>query len=306
MQKTSEAIETIEYECSYEDVLNGLKETKSSQLLDKGTYEVVFSWRPSMVNGYNDSGLKYFYHGISWSKITNEEAAAKKAAEEAAAKKAVEEAAAKKAAEEEAARQATEEEAAARKAAEEEAAAQKAAEEEERKEDEAARQAAEEATRKAAEEAARKTAEEEAARKSAEETAIGETVVPSPADTTVWTDRYNDYDYDDSDAAPQTVKSANTLKAKGKTVKVKYAKLKKKAQTISAKKAFSISKAKGKLSYKKVSGNKKISINKKTGKITIKKGLKKGTYKVKVKVTAAGNSNYKEAAKTATVIIRVK
>ena len=44
----------------------------------------------------------------------------------------------------------------------------------------------------------------------------------------------------------------------------------------------------------------------KTGKITVKKGLKKGTYKVKLRVTAAGNKNYKKKAKTVVVKVRVK
>ena len=42
------------------------------------------------------------------------------------------------------------------------------------------------------------------------------------------------------------------------------------------------------------------------GKVTVKKGLKKGTYKVKVKVKAAGNKNYKAATKTVTFKINVK
>ena len=67
-----------------------------------------------------------------------------------------------------------------------------------------------------------------------------------------------------------------------------------------------IKKGKGAISYKKASGNKKIIVNKKNGKITVKKGLKKGTYKVKVKVTAAGNSSYKAATKTVTVTVKVK
>ena len=45
-------------------------------------------------------------------------------------------------------------------------------------------------------------------------------------------------------------------------------------------------------------------INKKTGKVTIKKGLKKGSYKVKVKITAAGNQIYKKATKT--VVFKIK
>ena len=51
---------------------------------------------------------------------------------------------------------------------------------------------------------------------------------------------------------------------------------------------------------------KKIVINSKTGNITVKKGLKKGTYKVKVKVTAAGNTDYKKVTKTVTFKIKVK
>ncbi|MBR2278615.1 MAG: hypothetical protein IJ872_05290 [Eubacterium sp.] len=100
-------------------------------------------------------------------------------------------------------------------------------------------------------------------------------------------------------------KKANTLVAKGKTATVKFASLKKKNMTVAQKKAFAISKAQGKVTYKKASGNKKITVAK-NGKITVKKGLKKGAYKVKVKVTAAGNTNYKAATKTATVTIIVK
>ena len=51
---------------------------------------------------------------------------------------------------------------------------------------------------------------------------------------------------------------------------------------------------------------KKFTVNKTTGNVTVKKGLKKGTYKVKIKVTAAGNDNYKEAIKPVTVTIKVE
>lgn len=64
------------------------------------------------------------------------------------------------------------------------------------------------------------------------------------------------------------------MKVKGKTAAVKYKKVKKKAQTLKA------------------------------AKVTVKRGLKKGTYKVKVKVTASGNAKYKKAAKA--VLFRVK
>ena len=100
-------------------------------------------------------------------------------------------------------------------------------------------------------------------------------------------------------------KKANPIKASGKTVSLKYSAVKKKNQTVKQSKAFSVSKAQGKVTYKKSSGNSKITVAK-DGKITVKKGLKKGTYKVKIKVTAAGNNTYKSAAKTVTVTIKVK
>jgi endo-1,4-beta-xylanase len=66
-------------------------------------------------------------------------------------------------------------------------------------------------------------------------------------------------------------------------------------------------KGQGTITYSKVSGNQKIAINQSTGKVTVKKGLKKGTYKVKVKVKAAGNANYKASAwKTVTFSVIVK
>ena len=103
-------------------------------------------------------------------------------------------------------------------------------------------------------------------------------------------------------------KAANPLKVKAKTVKVKFSKLKKKAQTLKVTQVVKFTKkGQGTLTYKKVKGNKKITINKKTGKVTIKKGLKKGTYKVKVKIKANGNANYNASAfKTVTFKIKIK
>ena len=103
-------------------------------------------------------------------------------------------------------------------------------------------------------------------------------------------------------------KKKNTLKVKKvkKTLTVKYSKLKKKTQSIKLAKYLKVTKAKGTVTYAKSSGNKKITVDKKTGKIKIKKGLKKGTYKVKIKVTAAGNTEYNAAVKTVTVKIKVK
>ena len=113
----------------------------------------------------------------------------------------------------------------------------------------------------------------------------------------------------------QITKGANKLAVKGKTATVKYKKLKKKNQTLKVSKVIKVTKkGQGKLSYQLVSAKKgsknfkkKFSINKKTGKVTVKKGLKKGTYKLKVKVRAAGDKNYKASAwKTVKITIKVK
>ena len=103
------------------------------------------------------------------------------------------------------------------------------------------------------------------------------------------------------------IMKANPLKVKPKTAAVKYSALKKKNQILPVTKVIRFTKkGQGSISYKKVSGNSKITINKKNGKVTVKKGLKKGTYKVKVKVTAKGNATYIKATKNVTVTIKVK
>jgi endo-1,4-beta-xylanase len=82
--------------------------------------------------------------------------------------------------------------------------------------------------------------------------------------------------------------------------------VKKKAQSLKVAKVVTFSnKGAGTLSYKKKSGNKKIAINKKTGKVTVKKGLKKGTYKVKAIITAAGDANHKAATVPVTFKVKV-
>ena len=113
---------------------------------------------------------------------------------------------------------------------------------------------------------------------------------------------------------PAAAKAANPLKISAKTAAVKYSKLKKKAQKLEVtkvitftsdvkdKKTYTITSAnKGKKSFKKY-----FKVNTTTGKITVKKGLKKGTYKLKVNVTAAGNANYEPMTKTVTVKVKVK
>ena len=101
-------------------------------------------------------------------------------------------------------------------------------------------------------------------------------------------------------------KAANPLTVKAKTAKVKKSKVKKKAQKLAKSKVLTVSKNQGKVTYTKVSGSSKLKIAKTTGKVTVKKKTKKGTYKMKVKVTAAGNNNYKAASKTVTFKVKVK
>ena len=100
-------------------------------------------------------------------------------------------------------------------------------------------------------------------------------------------------------------KKTQPMQVTAKNVTVKYKKLKKKNQTVQMKKAFTVKGSKGKITFQKVSGNKKIRISKE-GKIILKKGLKKKTYDVKVKVTAAGNSWYANGSRIVTLKIRVR
>lgn len=106
---------------------------------------------------------------------------------------------------------------------------------------------------------------------------------------------------------PKLAKKTNTMKVKStmRTVKVKA--LKKKALTVAP---LTVTAAKGKVTYKLVSGGalskKVLKLNTKTGKVTVKKKAKKGTYKIRVKVTAAGTTVYKALSKTVYVTVRVK
>lgn len=111
-------------------------------------------------------------------------------------------------------------------------------------------------------------------------------------------------------APPKKVKKTNTLKVSTKTKAVKAKKLKKKKQTV---KPLTIKNAKGTVTVTKVKKGstaklfKKITVNKKTGAITIKKGkYSKKTYKIKLKITAAGNSDYNSKTLTQVVKIKVK
>ena len=100
-------------------------------------------------------------------------------------------------------------------------------------------------------------------------------------------------------------KKANPLKVKAKKAAVSFAKLKKANQSFAITKAVTFTKkGQGTMVYAKKSGNAKIKINNKTGRITVAKGLKKGTYTVKITVMAKGNANYK-ASKAIPLAIKI-
>ena len=102
-------------------------------------------------------------------------------------------------------------------------------------------------------------------------------------------------------------KLAPTIKVKKTKATYKYAKVKKKAQTLAIGATVN---SKGTLSYKvtKYYGKAKkyLKLNTKTGKITVKKGTPKGIYKIKVKITAAAKGNYKSGNLTKTITVKVK
>ena len=99
-------------------------------------------------------------------------------------------------------------------------------------------------------------------------------------------------------------KARNPFSIRAKTVTIKQKKVAKAKQTIAVSKAFYMAKAKGKVTFTRKNGNKKIVIYK-TGKVIVKKGLKKGTYKVKIRVKDSGNANYKARVKNVTLRVRV-
>lgn len=128
------------------------------------------------------------------------------------------------------------------------------------------------------------------------------------------------YRWNDGTTADKSIKwsidKADTpFTVNGKTAKVKYKKLKKKIQRVKQSRVLTVSKAQGTVAYRKISvGSKKtnkkygrkISINSSNGNVTVKRGLKKGTYKVKVEVSDGGNNNYNGSTRTVTFKIKVK
>lgn len=98
-------------------------------------------------------------------------------------------------------------------------------------------------------------------------------------------------------------KKAPTIKTKIGTKNLSYNTLKKRAQVFTL--GTSVN-SKGTLTYKKLFGSRAVSVNSKTGKLTVKKGLRKGTYRVKVQIKSAAKGNYTAGSRTVTVTVRVK
>ncbi len=107
------------------------------------------------------------------------------------------------------------------------------------------------------------------------------------------------------------VKAKNTLAVKAKAVKLSAPDLKKAAKILARADVLTVSKAKGTVSYAiekaaPAAYAKYFVIGKSSGRLKAQKGLKAGTYKLKVKVTAAGTENYKKGSKSVVVTVTVK
>ena len=101
-------------------------------------------------------------------------------------------------------------------------------------------------------------------------------------------------------------KAANGMVAKATKRTVKLAKVRKKKQTVAS---LGVTGAQGRLSFANVSTAKKakkLKVSLKTGKITVPKGTKKGTYRVKVRVTATGDANHETVTKVVVCTVVVK
>ena len=105
-------------------------------------------------------------------------------------------------------------------------------------------------------------------------------------------------------------RKANTMTVKAKTVTVKASSAKKKVQSVKASKAFAVKNARGAVTYKATKNVTKNAMKKvtvaKNGIVTVKKGTKAGTYKLNVKVAAAGDKAYESGSKTVTLTVKVK
>lgn len=112
-------------------------------------------------------------------------------------------------------------------------------------------------------------------------------------------------------ATYKIIKATNDIKLKARTVKAKQKVLKKRPVIMPLSKAIVVQNAIGKVSYKIVKVDKKkaagkFAVNNSKHRMRIKRGLKKGTYKVTFKVSAAGDDKHGPDAKNVTVPVKVK
>ena len=108
---------------------------------------------------------------------------------------------------------------------------------------------------------------------------------------------------DTPDEAAAKTKPVPKVKIKTKSKTIKACRLKKKARFFKIK--YSKTKGSGKATFKRVSGSARLTVSK-AGKIKVKKGTKKGTYKIRVKMSVAANKSYKTASTKKTIRVLVK
>lgn len=105
-----------------------------------------------------------------------------------------------------------------------------------------------------------------------------------------------------------TIAKTFKIKKAANPMKLSYQKKIVKSSTLRKKSAVVIkivpTGAAGKVTYTVTKQNKRLSVNSK-GQIIAKKGTKKGTYTIKIKISAKGNSNYKSLSKNVTFKIKV-
>lgn len=101
----------------------------------------------------------------------------------------------------------------------------------------------------------------------------------------------------------KVAKATPVLKTKITSKAISYSALRKKSQVFTLGASTS---SKGTLTYAKASGSSAFTVNRINGKITVKKGLKKGTYKIKVKIYSKATTRYNAGSKTVLVTVKVK
>lgn len=101
----------------------------------------------------------------------------------------------------------------------------------------------------------------------------------------------------------KVAKATPVLKTKITSKAISYSELRKKSQVFTLGASTS---SKGTLTYAKASGSSAFTVNRTNGKITVKKGLKKGTYKIKVKIYSKATTRYNAGSKTVLVTVKVK